>query len=99
MRAKAAVLVEHLGFGQPDASADIDHAALAGHQPRTFAQRAHEFFEKHGGKSLILARFMPVVRTFTPILAGVGNMNYKLFWTAPAAIQGLCTCRAISLVK
>lgn len=41
--------------------------------------RAQAFFEKHGGKSIILARFMPVIRTFAPILAGVGNMRYRSF--------------------
>lgn len=43
--------------------------------------KAEVFFEKHGPKSIILARFIPVVRTFTPILAGAGNMNYKVFLT------------------
>ncbi len=41
--------------------------------------RAQNFFEKHGGKTLILARFLPIVRTFVPILAGVGKMNYGKF--------------------
>ncbi|TAK59013.1 DedA family protein [Patescibacteria group bacterium] len=40
---------------------------------------ASAFFAKHGPKSLILARFIPAVRTFTPILAGVGQMNYHTF--------------------
>ncbi|GEB60620.1 DedA family protein [Streptomyces gardneri] len=43
--------------------------------------KAHEFFEKHGPKSLILARFVPIVRTFTPIIAGVSRMNYRSFIT------------------
>ncbi|MFI1728588.1 DedA family protein [Streptomyces acidicola] len=41
--------------------------------------KAHEFFEKHGPKSLVLARFVPIVRTFTPIIAGVSGMQYRLF--------------------
>ena len=41
--------------------------------------KAEEFFEKHGGKSLVLARFMPVIRTFVPIVAGVGHMNHAKF--------------------
>ncbi|CAN5877962.1 VTT domain-containing protein [soil metagenome] len=43
--------------------------------------KTHEFFEKHGPKALILARFVPIVRTFTPILAGVSNMKYLTFVT------------------
>ncbi|MCK7624257.1 VTT domain-containing protein [Streptomyces sp. RS10V-4] len=44
-------------------------------------EKAHAFFEKHGPKSLILARFVPIVRTFTPIIAGVSLMNYRSFLT------------------
>ncbi|MGI5456736.1 DedA family protein [Streptomyces sp. CA-249302] len=43
--------------------------------------KAHEFFEKYGPKSLVLARFVPVVRTFTPIIAGVSGMKYRSFLT------------------
>ncbi|WP_255953232.1 DedA family protein [Streptomyces odontomachi] len=41
--------------------------------------KAHEFFARHGPKSLVLARFVPVVRTFTPIIAGVSGMSYRPF--------------------
>ncbi|WP_181768127.1 DedA family protein, partial [Streptomyces albidus (ex Kaewkla and Franco 2022)] len=44
-------------------------------------EKAHEFFEKYGPKSLVLARFVPIVRTFTPIIAGVSQMRYRSFLT------------------
>lgn len=49
-----------------------------------FFKREHliktkEFYEKHGGKALILARFVPIIRTFTPVMAGISEMNYKTF--------------------
>lgn len=60
--------------------------------------KAQTFFERHGGKALVLARFMPVIRTFTPITAGIGAMHYPtflgynlvggLFWTISLTLLG-----------
>lgn len=44
-----------------------------------YVERTSEFFEKHGGKAVTLAQFVPIVRTFTPVMAGVGQMNYRHF--------------------
>jgi membrane-associated protein len=44
-----------------------------------YVRRSHDFFERHGPKALVLARFVPVVRTFTPVLAGVAGMRYRTF--------------------
>jgi membrane-associated protein len=46
---------------------------------KEYLDKAHNFFEKYGGKAVILARFMPIVRTFVPFIAGAGSMTYPKF--------------------
>ena len=46
---------------------------------RAYLLKTRDFFEKHGGKTIIIARFMPIIRTFAPFVAGVGAMSYRRF--------------------
>ncbi|MCE9624155.1 MAG: VTT domain-containing protein [Deltaproteobacteria bacterium] len=48
---------------------------------KKYALEAHAFYERHGGKAIILARFVPIMRTFVPFIAGVADMSYKHFVT------------------
>ncbi|MDR1556388.1 MAG: DedA family protein [Tannerellaceae bacterium] len=46
---------------------------------QSYLKKTHDFFERHGGKTIILARFVPIIRTFAPFVAGMGRMGYRRF--------------------
>ncbi|HDS1738023.1 MULTISPECIES: DedA family protein [Pseudomonas] len=48
---------------------------------RDYLQRTHEFYDRHGGKTVTLARFLPILRTFAPFVAGIAHMHYPRFLT------------------
>jgi membrane-associated protein len=48
---------------------------------KEYIDRTHSFYERYGGKTIIIARFVPIVRTFAPFLAGVGTMSYRKFFS------------------
>jgi len=69
----------------------------------------HEFYERHGGKTIVIARFMPIVRTFAPVVAGVAEMGYRHFaiynifggilWVASMTLGGYFLGRAVPNIE
>jgi membrane-associated protein len=78
----AAVVGDQVGylFGRKVGPSVFDRPKSRLFNPTNVA-RAHLFFERHGPKAIVLARFVPIVRTFTPIVAGVAAMRYRTFLT------------------
>ena len=72
---------------------------------RKHLERAHAFYEKHGAKTIVIARFVPIVRTFAPAVAGAAEMNYRrfvsynifggLFWVLSTVLLGYFLGRAV----
>ena len=56
---------------------------------RAYLDKTHEFYERHGGKTIIIARFVPIIRTFAPFVAGMGKMTYAHFFSFNV-IGGVC---------
>jgi membrane-associated protein len=78
----AAIAGDQVGylFGRKVGPALFDRPESRFFKP-AHVERAHAFLEHHGSKTIVLARFVPVVRTFAPIVAGVGKMRYRTFFT------------------
>jgi membrane-associated protein len=64
---------------------------------RNHLMQAHEFFERHGGKAVVLGQFMPIIRTFVPFVAGCGSMTYAkfAFYNVAAAVLWVTTCMGV----
>jgi membrane-associated protein len=80
MLAAASILGDGIGFliGNKIGYRLFDHSRIF---RREYLDRTHEFYERHGGKTIVYAKFVPIVRTFAAFIAGVGRMNYVRFLT------------------
>lgn len=71
--------------------------------------KTHEFYERHGGKTIVIARFMPIIRTFAPVVAGAANMTYRRFavynvaggigWVVSMTLTGYFLGRAVPNIE
>jgi membrane-associated protein len=71
--------------------------------------RTHEYYEKHGGKTIVIARFVPILRTFAPVVAGAANMTYRKFavynvlgglaWVTSMTLTGFFLGQAVSNIE
>jgi membrane-associated protein len=64
---------------------------------QAYIEKTHSFFEKYGTKAIIMARFVPIIRTFTPFVAGVGKMNYKSKFLPFDVVGGILWISTMSL--
>jgi membrane-associated protein len=77
----AAVMGDNVGYGTGHRfGRRLFHRKESRFFHRDNLLKAQKFYEKHGKKTIILARFLPIVRTFAPIVAGIGAMNYRVFF-------------------
>jgi len=102
----AAILGDNVGYWF---GAKMGHALFTREDSRFFkhkhVERTHAFFEKYGARTIVIGRFIPIVRTFAPILAGVGEMKYSLFfrynilgallWASGVSLAGYFLSRSI----
>ncbi len=73
----AAILGDTVNYWIGASRAAVLHRERSACSSRKHLDRTHEFFERHGGKTIILARFVPIIRTFAPFVAGIGAMSYR----------------------
>ena len=82
MLAAASILGDGSGFFL---GSTLGYSLFKNRKSRIFRQeyldRTHEFYERHGGKTIIYAKFVPIIRTFAAFIAGVGKMDYARFLT------------------
>lgn len=77
--AAAAILGDTVNYSIGKAIGPIAYSRPSRLFKREHLLRTHAFFERHGGKTIVIARFVPIVRTFAPFVAGIGTMSYPRF--------------------